>query len=248
MAMGLLQAGAGVAIAARSAEQLAQRAEELRRIGGAVVAVTMDCSDPRSVAEGLDEVEKSLGPVDILVSAAGGNLSEATATAEQTFFDLPVEALRAVVDLNLMAGALIPCQVVGRRMAERHTPASIILVTSVSAERPLSRVGGYSAAKAAVGNLTQWLACHFARDLHVPVRVNAIMPGFFLTEQNRYMLLREGELTERARDILDHTPMGRFGRPEDLAGATVFLASDAASFVTGSVLAVDGGFTAFAGV
>lgn len=168
---------------------------------------------------------------------------------ERTFFDLNPEALREVFDSNLMAGCLMPTQAIGRIMADTGLPCSIINITSVAAMQPLTRVLGYAAAKAAVENATCWLAVHFAKELHARIRVNAIMPGFFLTEQNRYLLTTEsGELSARGKLIVDNTPMGRFGDPSELGGAVVYLASEASAFVTGSVLAVDGGFTAFSGV
>lgn len=248
IAGGLLQAGAAVAIAGRNEEHLRDAAAALGQSGGRVHPVTLDAGNPGSLAAGVEDAEKAIGPVSILVAASGGNLPEATVPPEGNFFDMPADAFRAVMDHNLLGGAVLPCQIVGRRMVERGAPASIILIGSVSGERPLSRVAGYSAAKAAVANFTRWLACHFSLDLRSQVRVNTLMPGFFLTEQNRYLLLENGEFTTRARTILDHTPLGRFGQPEDLAGAAVFLAGDASAFVTGSVLAVDGGFTAYSGV
>lgn len=198
----------------------------------------------------IEAASKQIGAVDILLNAAGGNAPAATTTADRPFFDLPLDALERVVALNLFGGAILPSQVFGRSMVERGTGGVILNVSSMSAILPLTRVPGYSAAKAAVSNFTQWLAVHMAREYDAKIRVNALAPGFFLTDQNRYLLADEktGELTERGRAIIAHTPMGRFGDPKELAGATLWLCSDAAAFVTGVVLPIDGGYSAFGGV
>jgi NAD(P)-dependent dehydrogenase (short-subunit alcohol dehydrogenase family) len=186
--------------------------------------------------------------VDILINGAGGNHPSATTKPDLPFFDLPLDALRHVGDLNLL-GTILPCQVFGRGMAERGE-GIILNISSMSALRPLTRIPAYSAAKAAVSNFTQWLAVHMAQNYSPKIRVNAIAPGFFLTEQNRFLLTDKdtGELTPRGQSILSHTPMNRFGDPEDLLGATMWLISPASAFVTGVVLPVDGGFSAFSGV
>jgi NAD(P)-dependent dehydrogenase (short-subunit alcohol dehydrogenase family) len=191
-----------------------------------------------------------VGDIDILVNLAGGNLERATTSADRPFFDLPLDALKQVVDLNLFGGAILPSQVFGRQMAERESGAVIVNIASMGALRPLTRVPGYSCAKAAVSNFTRWLAVHMAQEYDPRIRVNAIAPGFFVTEQNRFLLTDPdtSELTERGRIIIRHTPMNRFGVAEDLGGAIVWLCSDAAAFVTGVVLPVDGGFSAFSGV
>jgi len=188
------------------------------------------------------------GQVDALLNFAGGNRPDATVTPDQPFFDLAEEAFRATVDLNLM-GTVIPCQVFGKVMADQEEGV-IINVSSMAAIRPLTRVVAYAAAKAALNNFTQWLAVYMAREFSPRIRVNAVAPGFFLTHQNRYLLVDEasGELTPRGRTIIAHTPMGRFGDPEDLIGTVIWLLSDAAAFVTGVVVPVDGGFSAFSGV
>jgi NAD(P)-dependent dehydrogenase (short-subunit alcohol dehydrogenase family) len=194
----------------------------------------------------------------VLVNAAGGNAPAATTAREtagpddlsggggpaRTFFDLDIGAFRKVFDLNFL-GTLLPCRVIGRDMAGRGGGA-IVNISSMTASRPLTKVAAYSAAKAGVSNFTAWLATHFA-PLHI--RVNAIAPGFFLTEQNRFLLTDEtGGLTPRGRAVITHTPLGRFGAPGDLAGVLLWLASDASSFVTGAVIPVDGGFSAYSGV
>jgi NAD(P)-dependent dehydrogenase (short-subunit alcohol dehydrogenase family) len=161
-----------------------------------------------------------------------------------------VPALEKVVNLNLFGGAVLPSQIFGKIMTANPDGGSIINVSSMNAFRPLTRIPGYSAAKAAVSNFTQWLAVYMAQAGYLNLRVNAIAPGFFLTEQNRFLLTEEktGDLTQRGRKIMEHTPMGRFGSPEDLIGTVVWLASDAAKFVTGIVVPVDGVFSAYSGV
>ena len=184
----------------------------------------------------------------MLVNAAGGNDPKATTSSTQKFFDLTPQAMRGVVDLNLM-GTVLPCQVFGKMMAERGSGA-ILNISSMAGIRPLTRIAAYAAAKAAVANFTQWLAVHLAQEYSPNIRVNAIAPGFFLTEQNRFLLTdgKSGELTERGKAIIAHTPMGRFGNPQDLLGAALWLLSPAASFVTGAVVPIDGGFSAYSGV
>ncbi|HPP67449.1 MAG TPA: SDR family oxidoreductase, partial [bacterium] len=166
-----------------------------------------------------------------------------------SFFDLPLEALEKVVVLNLFGGAILPAQVFGKEMVKNPEGGSIINISSMNAFRPLTRIPGYSAAKAAVSNFTQWLATHFAMEYNKLLRVNAIAPGFFLTQQNRYLLTDENNnLTLRGQTIIKHTPMGRFGNPEDLIGTCIWLASKASVFITGIVIPIDGGFNAYSGV
>ncbi len=200
--------------------------------------------------QALETTAAAVGPIDILVNAAGGNLPDATTSCERSFFDIPLDAIQKAIALNLYGGALLPAQVFGRMLADRPEGGVILNITSMSAIRPLTRIAGYSVAKAAVSNFTQWLAVHMAQEYNPRVRVNAIAPGFFLTDQNRYLLTeaQSGALTPRGQAILDHTPMRRFGQPRDLAGVTLWLCSDASAFVTGIVVPVDGGFSAFSGV
>jgi NAD(P)-dependent dehydrogenase (short-subunit alcohol dehydrogenase family) len=188
------------------------------------------------------------GRIDGLINGAGGNNPKATTGAELSFFDLPEEALRFVFDLNIL-GAILPSQVFGRIMANQGQGV-ILNISSMSATRPMTRVLGYSAAKAGVDNFTRWLAVHMAREYSPQIRVNAIAPGFFLGEQNRFLLLdrESGDLTPRGRAIIEHTPMARFGDPKDLLGPTLWLLSPASAFVTGIIVPIDGGFSAFAGV
>lgn len=242
------RAGAKVAILNRTAEKGEAVAASIRAAGGEALALACDVTQPDSLHTAQAAILDRWGRLDILLNGAGGNRPEATATPKQRFFDLPPEALRWVVDLNLM-GTLLPCQVFGETLVQRNRGV-ILNVTSMSAFRPLTRVLGYSAAKAAVINFTQWLAVHLAQEYSPNLRVNALAPGFFLTDQNRFLLTDEksGELTPRGKAILAHTPMGRFGAPEDLIGAALWLVSPASSFVTGIVVPVDGGFNAFSGV
>jgi NAD(P)-dependent dehydrogenase (short-subunit alcohol dehydrogenase family) len=212
------------------------------------VLVAADVLKPESLAQAADVVLERFGRIDALVNAAGGNKREATTGPDQSFFDLPPDALRWVFDLNLL-GTVLPCQAFGRVMA-RAGEGVILNITSMAALRPLTRVVAYSAAKAGISNFTQWLAVHMAEQYSPRIRVNAIAPGFFLTRQNRFLLTDEatGGLTPRGQSILAHTPMQRFGQPEDLLGAMCWLLSPASSFVTGIVVPIDGGFSAFSGV
>ncbi len=207
-----------------------------------------DVLNPESLRGASDAILARFGMVDCLINAAGGNKPQATTGPDLKFFDLPQDALRWVFDLNLL-GTILPCQVFGRIMAERGG-GNILNVASMNAYRPLTRIPAYSAAKAGVCNFTQWLAVHMAQEYSPRIRVNAIAPGFFQTEQNRFLLhdRETGELTARGKSILAHTPMGRFGEPADLLGAVLWLLSPASSFVTGAIVPIDGGFSAYSGV
>jgi NAD(P)-dependent dehydrogenase (short-subunit alcohol dehydrogenase family) len=244
----LAQAGAKVAVLDLNAEAAESLAAEIRSGGGEAIGVACNVLERGSIEAAAGEVLVRFGRVDILVNGAGGNKPAATTSAEQRFFDLPAEALRWVFDLNLM-GTILPSQAFGRRMAEQKSGV-ILNISSMNAFRPLTRVAAYSAAKAGVSNFTQWLAVHMAQEYSPKIRVNAVAPGFFLTDQNRFLLTDKGtgELTQRGRVILDHTPLGRFGDPGDLLGTVLWLLSPASAFVTGIVVPVDGGFSAFSGV
>ena len=244
----LVACGANVAILDLEPTGVERFRKRLNPGPGRALVVRCDVLKRASLAEAERTILGELGPVDILVNAAGGNSPLATTGAELSFFDLPEEALRFVSDLNVL-GTMLPCQAFGRGMAERKRGV-ILNVCSMNAFRPLTRIPAYSAAKAAVANFTQWLAVHMAQEYSAQIRVNAIAPGFFLTEQNRFLLTDEtsGELTPRGATIIRHTPMGRFGQPEDLLGTVLWLLSPASSFVTGVVVPVDGGFSAFSGV
>lgn len=245
---GLWEAGARVAILARRKEKLEKAVEAISPEGERVAGISADVTSRQNLEEAAAEVIARWGRVDILVNAAGGNMPAATTSPEQSFFELTPEGLRRAVDLNLM-GTILACQVFGREMA-KSGEGSIINISSMAASRPLTRVVAYSAAKAGVENFTRWLAVYMAQEYSPAIRVNAIAPGFFLGEQNRALLIdeRTGELTPRGRSIIDHTPMGRFGEPADLIGTVLWLASPASAFVTGIVVPVDGGFSAYSGV
>ena len=250
MAKGLAAAGARVAIADLDEAAAKRTAAAIAQNGGTAKGYRADAMKPEELVLLDEAIRSDFGVPDVLVSAVGGNVKDATTSENLSFFDLPLSALERVVALNLFAGAILPAQVFGRAMAAKPEGASIINISSMNAYRPLTRVLGYSAAKAAVSNFTQWLAVHLAQNYSPKIRVNAIAPGFFLTEQNRFLLTDEatGELTPRGRAIIAHTPMGRFGAPEDLVGTAIWLASAASTFVTGVVVPVDGGFSAFSGV
>jgi NAD(P)-dependent dehydrogenase (short-subunit alcohol dehydrogenase family) len=248
MAMALGQAGAKIAVLDLLEAAAAKVAEKVNSAGGRAIAVKCNVLDKGSLESAQKKVNSKFGRIDILINGAGGNKKEATTSPELSFFDLPSEALQFVFNLNFI-GTLLPCQVFGREMAE--SGGGIILnISSMSALSPLTKIPGYSAAKAAVSNFTQWLAVHVCQNYSKDIRVNAIAPGFFLTEQNRFLLTDEktGELTTRGKTIIEHTPMGRFGEPEELIGTVIWLLSDAAKFITGIVVPIDGGFSAFSGV
>jgi NAD(P)-dependent dehydrogenase (short-subunit alcohol dehydrogenase family) len=247
MVRALVGCGANVAAIARNREKAVAVLSEMKGPGRAA-AFEGDATRRDDLERVAQEVVAEFGRVDALVNGAGGNHPQATTRPDLSFFDIPEEALRFVFDLNLL-GTIFPSQVFGRRMAEQGEGV-ILNVSSMSAIRPLTRVLTYSAAKAGVNSFTQWLAVHLATEYSPRIRVNAIAPGFFLTEQNRFLLTDEGTggLTARGESIIAHTPMGRFGEPEDLLGTVLWLLSPASGFVTGVVVPVDGGFSAFGGV
>ncbi len=248
MACALSGCNAQVAIVDRDPALAAPLMKRIGPVGDRAVVVFGDVLSRETMQNAADQVIRTFGKIDMLINAAGGNDPRATTGAGTTFFDIPADALRFVSDLNLL-GTMIPSQVVGKHMAGRGEGV-ILNVSSMNALRPLTRIAAYSAAKAAVSNFTQWLAVYMAKESSPNIRVNALAPGFFLTNQNRFLLTdREtGGLTERGKRILDHTPAGRFGNPEDLLGAALWLLSPASKFVTGIVVPVDGGFSAFSGV
>lgn len=246
---GLASCGARMAVVARDPARADALAARVKSAGGEIMVLKADVMDRRAFLGAAEEVTKTWGGIDCLINGAGGNDPKATAMPGGTsFFDLPEDALRFVLDLNVM-GTIIPSQVVGRLMAGRKQGV-ILNISSMNAFRPLTRIAAYSAAKAAVSNFTAWLAVHMAQEYSPDIRVNAIAPGFFLTEQNRFLLTEKdsGALSARGRKIIEHTPMARFGEPQDLLGAVVWLLSPAARFVTGIVVPVDGGFSAYSGV
>lgn len=240
IAEGLASAGAKVAILGRSAERGELRVSGIRRAGGTAQFFSADVSQRESLTRAHEEIRQALGTPTILLNAAGGNDPKVTVTAERAIETIATEDWLANFDLNLVGGVLVPCQEFGPAMCANGR-GSIINIASVSAHLPLSRVVAYSAAKAAVLSLTQFLSREWAPK---GVRVNSITPGFFPAEQNKALLFNpDGSPTPRAQSIFNHTPMKRFGKAEELIGAAIFLASNAASsFVTGTDIRVDGGF------
>ncbi|SHF29449.1 NAD(P)-dependent dehydrogenase, short-chain alcohol dehydrogenase family [Desulfacinum infernum DSM 9756] len=248
MAFALAERGVGVAVMGRHGNKAEAVAEEIESRGGQAMGLEVDVLDKAGLLRAREAVLDRFGRVDILINGAGGNKKEATTSEELSFLDLPEDALRWVFDLNFL-GTLLACQVFLDPMV-RQGSGAVLNISSMAAFRPLTRTVAYSAAKAAVSNFTQWLAVHVSHHYSPRIRVNALAPGFILTEQNRYLLTDEetGKPTDRGRAILRSTPMGRYGTPEDLLGAVIWLVSDAAAFVTGAVIPVDGGFSAFSGV
>lgn len=247
IACALVGCGANVAVLDRNPEIPEAMQQPLKAGPGRYMVTYADVLDREMLASAAEKVMDAFGRIDILINAAGGNHPQATATPEQPFFDLPAGALKFVFDLNLL-GTILPCQIFGRIMAEQQS-GIILNFSSMAAITPLTRVVGYSAAKAGIGNFTQWLAVHMAQEYSANIRVNALAPGFFVGKQNRALLLDDdGNLTVRGQTIIDHTPMGRFGEADELLGTTLWLLSPASAFVTGIVVPVDGGFSAFSGV
>lgn len=246
MAHALSRSGAKVALLSRTKSKLETACKELTEASGnETLALACDVTSEDSLREALVELQAVFGRPTILVNAAGGNRAGATVMPAADIFATSVADWRSVIDLNLM-GTVLPSLVFGQAMTEG---GSIINISSMAADRPLTRVGGYSASKAAIDNFTGWLGAELARRYDGKLRVNAIAPGFFIADQNRALLMNEdGTPTARGKQVLDQTPMSRFGEPEELQGALLFLASDASSFVTGTVVRVDGGFSNFAGL
>ncbi len=249
MCHGLADAGATVVAIARTADSINALVEALRSKGVPALGISADVLDKAALQRAADQVLAQYGRVDILVNGVGGNRPEASSLpGQRSFFDLPEEAMQWVFNLNFI-GAVIGSQVFGKIMTEQKEGV-ILNLSSMAAYKPLTRVVAYAAAKAAINNFTQWLAVYMAKEHSTAIRVNAIAPGFFLGNQNRYLLIDKdtGELTERGRLIIEHTPMNRFGDPQDLIGTMLWLVSDASRFVTGIVVPVDGGFMAYSGV
>lgn len=253
----LATVGAKVAIVSRGEEKGKQVAEEIsRETGGTVIWIKGDVLDKAQLEQAHQAIYEQLGPIDILVNNAGGNSPKATTGVEQmqesdlddlqsTFYGLEMEGFDNVFDLNFK-GTVLPTMVFTRNMLEKKTGV-VLNVSSMNAYHPLTKIPAYSAAKASINNFTEWLAVHMAK---VGIRVNAVAPGFFITEQNRFLVLDEktGNYSKRGQKIVDNTPMGKFGEPEDLQGTVLMLLSNLSSFVTGVVIPVDGGFNAYSGV
>jgi NAD(P)-dependent dehydrogenase (short-subunit alcohol dehydrogenase family) len=223
-------------------------AQEISQAGGIAREFECNALNIDSLRENLDQILSAYGTIDILINGVGGNKVQATTSENNPFFDIPREAFNEVFELNFTS-LFLSCQVFGTIFA-KNGKGNIINIASLNSIRPLTRIPVYSAAKSAVVNFTQWLAIHMAQEYSPEIRVNAIAPGFFLTDQNRYLLkeVENGNFTPRARQILSHTPMNRCGEPDDLVGTTLWLASAASKFVTGIVVPVDGGFLAYSGV
>lgn len=247
MARGLAAAGAKVGILGRREEVATQVADEIKAVGGEAMALPCDVLDEAQLQVARDRIVARWGRIDILVNAAGGNVAAATIMPEQSVFAMPGEAFDQVVNLNL-GGSVLPSLVFGKVMAAQGSGA-IVNISSMAAQRILTRVVGYSAAKAAIDNFTRWMAVELAQKHGSGLRVNAIAPGFFVGDQNRRLLLNEdNSLTSRGQQIIAHTPMARFGEAEELVGTLIWLCSDASKFITGIVVPVDGGFSAFSGI
>lgn len=248
MAKALAAAGAKVAVLDLIEAAAGKVTDEITSAGGTAIAVTCNVLQKDSLETAKDVVNKELGKVDILINGAGGNKKEATTGPDMSFFDLPADAIRFVFDLNFL-GTLLPTQVFAKDMAD--TGSGVVLnVSSMNAFCPLTKIPAYSAAKAAISNFTQWLAVHMCQNYSKQIRVNAIAPGFFLTEQNRFLLIDEktGKPTPRGQSIITHIPMDRYGGADELVGTVLWLLSDAAKYVTGVVVPIDGGFSAFSGI
>jgi NAD(P)-dependent dehydrogenase (short-subunit alcohol dehydrogenase family) len=248
MARALGQCGATVVVLGLGLTRAEKAAAEIRAAGGRATAASVNVLDKAALATVARQIFDQFGQIDILINGAGGAKKEATTSNDLSFFDLPEDAVRYVFDLNIL-GTFFACQVIGRYMAQQKQGV-ILNIASYGALRPLTRSVAYSAAKASVINFTQWLAVHLSQEYSGNIRVNALVPGFFLTEQNRFLLYDQGsgELTERGQRIIAHTPMARLGQPEDLVGPALFLLSGAAGFVHGATLVVDGGISAYGGV
>ena len=248
MACALVGCNANVAILDRDPSLAKRFIDRIPTSRGRASVIYTDVLNVDALKKTTDTVLKEFGKVDCLINAAGGNKPQATTSQDLSFFDLPIDALRFVFDLNIV-GTILPSQVFGKLMADQRD-GNILNVSSMNAFRPLTRIPAYSAAKAGVSNFTQWLAVHMAQEYSPRIRVNAIAPGFFLTDQNRFLLTdaKTTELTERGKSIIAHTPMARFGAPEDLLGAVLWLLSPASAFVSGIVVPIDGGFSAYSGV
>jgi NAD(P)-dependent dehydrogenase (short-subunit alcohol dehydrogenase family) len=244
----IAKAGGIVCILGRNKEKAEERAAEIIAEGGKAIGLYADVLNEADLQKANDIILEKYGRIDGLVNAAGGNQPKAVIQPEADLFDLDLEALEAVMKLNLF-GSLLPTQVFGRTMMATSDAASIVNISSVSANTMVTRVLGYSMAKAAIESYTKWFAIELAKRYGGKIRMNAIMPGFFLTEQNRTLLTNEdGSLTDRGQKVITKTPIQRFGNPEELSAALLYLLSDDSTFVLGSVLAVDGGFTPFSGV
>lgn len=247
MAKELAKKGAKVALLDLFEDKAQQVVDEIRADGGTAIAVAANVLEKASLEQARSVVLQSFGTVDILINGAGGNKKEATTGPDLSFFDLDPNAFRWVFDLNV-TGAVLTTQVFGEVLAKRGS-GNVINIASMASVLPLTNTLAYSGAKAAVANFTQWMAVHFNQNYSANIRVNAIAPGFLLTNQNRFLMQKEdGSPTDRGKRVLAKTPMARYGTPEEMAGAVIWLCSEAASFVNGAIIPIDGGFSAFWGI
>lgn len=247
MAKSLGEAGATIAILDLSDIAIKELSEELSQKNIKHITIKTNVLEKSDLIKAKEKILSTFGTIDVLINGAGGNKPEATTSNEKSFFDLPEDAVKWVFNLNFL-GTFLASQVFGEYFAEKGE-GDIINISSMNAFRPLTNIPAYSGAKAAVSNFTQWLAVHMNHNYSKKIRVNAIAPGFLLTNQNRFLLTnQDGSLTERGHKILDHTPMGRFGNPEDLISTVIWLISDYSEFVNGVVVPIDGGFSAYSGV
>lgn len=243
----LANEGAQLIILGRNPDKVNELVTEIRDDGGLAFPAVADVTNEEDLIETKNILDKEFDQVDGLINAAGGNMPGAVVMPDQFVTDLSGEAVKKIMDLNYM-GTFLPTKIFLPLMTKTKK-ASIINISSMAASRPMTRVMGYASAKAAIDNLTKWMAVEFARKYGEGMRVNAVAPGFFLTEQNRTLLTNQnGSLTERGSLIITHTPMGRFGEPDELFGAVQWLSSEASKFVTGTIIEIDGGFSAFSGV
>ncbi|NVJ85667.1 MAG: SDR family oxidoreductase [Algoriphagus sp.] len=247
MSLHLASQGAELLILGRNATKINELLHEIKKQGGTASGYTCDVTDWNNVCQATEKIKSQHQSIDVLINAAGGNMPGAVVRPDQNFLDLDLASLRQVMDLNYM-GTVLPIKAFLPLMLE-NKKGNILNISSMAATRPMTRVMGYASAKAAIDNMTKWLAVELATKHGPQFRVNAIAPGFFLTEQNRTLLTEEdGSLTKRGNQIITHTPMSRFGKPEDLLGTLQWLCSDASNFVTGTIVEVDGGFSAYSGV
>ncbi|HYF31623.1 MAG TPA: SDR family oxidoreductase [Chitinophagaceae bacterium] len=243
----IVEAGGTVGILGRKENVATERAEAINQQGGRAIALVADVMDEQQLVAAKDKILQAFGKLDGLVNAAGGNMPEGVLLPDQDIFSMNLDGMKKVMDINLW-GTVIPTQVFGEAIA-KSGKGSIVNISSMNSKRAITRVLGYNMGKAAVDCYTQWFAVELARRYGDTVRMNALAPGFFLTEQNRYLLTRkEGGYTERGELVIRQTPFRRFGQPDELKGALVWLLSDASQFVTGAMICVDGGFSIFGGV
>ncbi len=247
MAKGFLNTGAKVVLLDINEENLNKKIASLKNESNEIIGLRCNVLDEQNLIDIKDKILKKFGQLDILVNAAGGNMKGATIGLNQTIFDLHLDDFRKVTDLNFV-GTVLPTLIFGKEMSEKKS-GSIINISSMATFRSITRVVGYSAAKSAVDNFTKWMAVELALKFGSGIRVNAIAPGFLLTEQNRTLLTEEdGSLTQRGKDVIHMTPFKRFGDPSELVGSVLWLAGDASKFVTGTIIPIDGGFSIFSGV